>query len=211
VILLRSDVSERNGQPNGPTRPGLSISLLRLMGVLRDDLLQGRAVVVAPGEGGALGVALAALGARVERLHAVVEPAEEQVGERARAQGPLDALVYDAAPSFGAGGPDAVARTMEEAWALIREVALGALIESPDPGRIVLIGPPAGAGDYAEAARSALENLARTLSVEWARYAITVVMVAPGELVSESELAEVVSFLCSRGAEYFSGCRLDVG
>lgn len=181
------------------------------MGVLREDLLQGRAVVVAPGAADALAVALAALGARVERLDALLEPAEEQVGECARARGPLDALVYDAAQAFGAGGPDAVARTMEEAWLLIREVALGTLIESPDPGRIVLIGPPAAAGEYAEAARSALENLARTLSIEWARYAITVVMVAPGELVSEPELAELVSFLCSPGAEYFSGCRLDLG
>jgi NAD(P)-dependent dehydrogenase (short-subunit alcohol dehydrogenase family) len=181
------------------------------MGALREDLLQGRAVAVAPGTADAVSAALAALGARIEPVRLPVDQAEEQVGEWARARAPLDVLIYDAAPAFGAGGPDAVTRTLEDAWAVIREVALGSLIESSGPGRIVMIGPRAGAGDYAQAVRSALENLARTLSVEWARYAVTVVMVAPGESALGEELAEVVCFLCSRGAEYLSGCRLDLG
>lgn len=215
MILLVSDASE----PTPPARAenvalvgstGTSTSLWRLMGVLREDLLEGRAVALAPGVGDAVAVALVDLGARIEPVGLPADQAEEQVGEWARAHGPLDVLIYDAAPSFGAGGPDAVTRTMEDAWALIREVALGSLIESSDPGRVILIGPRAGAGDYAEAVRSALENLARTLSVEWARYAVTVVMVAPGESAGEEELAEVVCFLCSRGAEYLSGCRLDL-
>ena len=51
--------------------------------------------------------------------------------------------------------------------------------------------PAAGAGAYAKAARSALENLARTLSVEWARHDITIVMVAPGPGTGDQELTEL--------------------
>jgi hypothetical protein len=101
--------------------------------------------------------------------------------------------------------------TMQGVWVAVREVAVGALIESPSPGKIVLLGPPAGSGAHAEAACSALENLARTLSVEWARHGITTVMIAPGPDCPPGELAEVVAYLCSRGGDYFSGCRLEVG
>ncbi|MBV9807120.1 MAG: hypothetical protein JO286_08060, partial [Solirubrobacterales bacterium] len=47
-------------------------------------------------------------------------------------------------------------------------------------GKVLLIAPRSRAGSFAAAARAALENLARTLSVEWARYGATAVAVAPG-------------------------------
>ena len=67
------------------------------------------------------------------------------------------------------------------------------------------------AGALARAARAALENLARTLSVEWARYAVTVTMVAPGPGTSDEELAEVVCYLVSVAGDYVSGTRFDLG
>jgi NAD(P)-dependent dehydrogenase (short-subunit alcohol dehydrogenase family) len=180
------------------------------MTVLRGDLLQGRAVALARGVPDDVAGALAQLGARVELLGGQQEIPEERVGEWGRAHGPLDALVYDAAPSFVAGGHDGLLNTMQNAWEAIREVALGALIDSPRPAKIILLGPALGAGSHAGAAAAALENLARTLSVEWARHGITSVMVARGEQAAESALAELVCFLASVGGEYLSGCRLDV-
>jgi NAD(P)-dependent dehydrogenase (short-subunit alcohol dehydrogenase family) len=78
-------------------------------------------------------------------------------------------------------------------------------------GKIVMIAPRAGAGDFAEAAAAALENLARTLSVEWARHGITATALAPGAETTDAELAELVSFLVSPAGDYFSGCRFDLG
>lgn len=181
------------------------------MGVLREDLLQGRGVALGPGVSSAIAAALAELGARVEVLAELGDPGDDQVGEWARAHRPLDVLVYDASPSFRAPGAQALSAAMQDAWMAIREVAVGALIESPRPGKIVLLGPPAESGACARAASAALENLARTLSVEWARHGITTVMVAPGQGCGETELAQVICFLCSAAGDYFSGCRLDVG
>jgi len=181
------------------------------MGVLREELLDGRAVALAPMVPDGIGAALAALGARVEPMDGLVDGEDDEVGEWARAHGPLDALVYDAAASFGAGGLVAVQTTMQEAWRTIREVAVGALIDSPQPSKIVLLAPPPGAGTHADAVRSALENLARTLSVEWARHGVTAVAVGPGARTTDEELAELVSYLVSPAGEYFSGCLFELG
>lgn len=159
---------------------------------------------------GALGMTLREHGARVAWL----EPGdgfgaeEERVGEWARGAAPLDAFVFDARGSFGSGGATGVSAASELAWLLTREVAVGAMIESGRGGSVTLIGPPPHAGELAQAARAALENLARTLSVEWARFSITPVMLAPGANTGEAELAELVCFLCSRAGKYLSGCRL---
>ncbi len=180
------------------------------MTVLRGDLLQGRAVALAPGVPDDVAGALAQLGARVELLDGPEEILDEQAGEWARAHGPLDVVVYDAAPSFAAGGHDGLLNALQNAWQAIREVALGELIDSPRAAKVILLGPAPRAGPCAGAAAAALENLARTLSVEWARHGITSVMVARGEEVAEPALAELVCFLASVGGEYLSGCRLDL-
>ncbi len=172
------------------------------MTVLRDGLLEGRAVALGGAVGGAvgggaLGDALGRLGARVELMPALDGAVEEQVGEWARSRLPLGALVYVE------GGSD---EFLESAWAAVREVAVGALIPGGEGGKIVLVAP-AGAGVVA----AALENLARTLSVEWARFGVTAVAVAPGPGVGERELEEVVCYLVSVAGDYFSGCRFDLG
>src|ERR671934_252664 len=50
---------------------------------------------------------------------------------------------------------------------------------------------------YCEGGRAGLENLARTLSIEWARHAVTTVAIAPGASTSAGELAALVAYLAS--------------
>ncbi len=105
-----------------------------------------------------------------------------------------DALVVDEPPR-----PDLVAWS-GAVWERVRGLAA-------HPGaQLVLVAPPEG-----EAARAALENLARTLSIEWARFGIRTVCVAPGPSTPDAALADVVAYLLSPAGDYFSGCRLDVG
>jgi NAD(P)-dependent dehydrogenase (short-subunit alcohol dehydrogenase family) len=183
------------------------------MTVLREELLAGRAVALAGGVADAVRDALVGLGARVETVPSGDRLAadEERAGEWARAHAPLNALVYDAASTFLDGGATALAATIEQAWAAVREVANGALIPAGTPGKVLLLGPRPDAGPLAAAARAALENLARTLSVEWARYGLTAAMVAPGQTTTDQQLAELVCFLVSPAGEYLSGCRLELG
>jgi NAD(P)-dependent dehydrogenase (short-subunit alcohol dehydrogenase family) len=180
------------------------------MTALRDELLAGRAIALGGPVTDGLADALRQLGARVEMVAPVAAADDEAVGGWAREHGPLQAVVHDARPTFGGGGPEALTETLEQSWLVVREVAVGALIEASEPGKVVLIGPSREAGPHAEAAAAALENLVRTLSVEWARYSVTTVMVTPGPASSEADLAELVAFLCSPAGEYLSGCRLDV-
>jgi NAD(P)-dependent dehydrogenase (short-subunit alcohol dehydrogenase family) len=88
-------------------------------------------------------------------------------------------------------------------------VATGALIPA-GAGKIVLIGPPPDAGSFAPAARAGIENLARTLSVEWARYRVGTVAIAPGTRTAGAELGELVCFLVSPAGEHFSGCAFEL-
>jgi NAD(P)-dependent dehydrogenase (short-subunit alcohol dehydrogenase family) len=181
------------------------------MTLLRPELLEGHGIALAGPVGEGIASALRELGARVEALAGGEVPEDDQVGRWARERSPLRAVVYDAGTSFGGGGSQALTRTMHEAWLAVREVAVGALIEASEPGKVVLIGPIPDSGPHAEAAEAALENLARTLSVEWARYGVTTVMVARRPGLDESRLAELIAFLCSPAADYVSGSRLDVG
>jgi citronellol/citronellal dehydrogenase len=70
----------------------------------------------------------------------------------------------------------------------------------------VLVAPQPGAGEHATAVGAALENLARTLSVEWARFGVRTVAVLPADTTQGDELAELAAFLASPGGDYFSGC-----
>ncbi len=152
--------------------------------------------------------ALSGLGARVEELDAGLN--EERASSWAGAVGPLDALVYDAGPAFGGGRQDGLRECLERGWVAVRAVATGALIPA-GAGKVVLIGPRPDAGSYAGAARAAFENLARTLSVEWARYGVGTVAIALGARTTDAELAELVCFLVSPAGEYFTGCVFDLG
>lgn len=183
------------------------------MSVLREELLAGRAIALAAGVPEAVRRALAGLGARVEPIGDDEDLGEDEdrVGDWARARSPLDAVIYDAGAPFGDGGEEALVGALELAWVAVREVATGALIPADGPGKVLLIGPRPGAGPFAEATRAALENLARTLSVEWARYGLTAAMIAPGAGATDEQLAELVCFLVSEAGGYVSGCRLELG
>lgn len=167
------------------------------MTVFRSQLLHGRAVALA-GRCDSLGDVLAALGARVG-------PVDELLGTKG-----VDAIVFDAADAFGTGGPDGLRAATEAAWYAVREVATESLIPGEHGGKVVLIGPRPDAGQFAEAARSALENLARTLSIEWARHRVTATMIAPGPRTTDDQLAELVCYLISPGGDYLSGCRFSL-
>jgi NAD(P)-dependent dehydrogenase (short-subunit alcohol dehydrogenase family) len=181
------------------------------MTLLREGLLAGRSVALAGSVPGPVRDGLAGLGARVETVPADLPEEDDAVGSWARERAPLHAIVFDAGAAFGGGGSDALTGALERAWSAVHEVAAGALIEGGEPGKVVLVGPRPDAGPLAGAARAGLENLARTLSVEWARYQITAAMVAPGAETDDEPLAELVAFLCSSGGEYLSGCRLELG
>jgi NAD(P)-dependent dehydrogenase (short-subunit alcohol dehydrogenase family) len=181
------------------------------MELLRDTLLAERRIVLAGGDTEVLGDALRELGAAVEPLDVERLPGEdERVGDWARERGPLDALVYRADGAFGEGGQEGLDAALEQAWCAVREVAVGALIERA-PGKLLLIGPRPDAGPLAGAARAGLENLVRTLSVEWARHGVTTAMIAPGSGTTEEQLAAVACFVVSEGGDYLSGCRLELG
>ena len=89
---------------------------------------------------------------------------------------------------------------LDETWDAIRAHML-------PPGRtnglIVLIAPPRGDA-HREATRAGIENLARTLSIEWARYATRAVAILAGE--EPGAVAELVAVLASPAGAYYSGC-----
>ncbi|HEV2777355.1 MAG TPA: hypothetical protein VGV90_17330 [Solirubrobacteraceae bacterium] len=127
--------------------------------------------------------------------------------------GRVDVLVIDAAASFGAGGLDGLRAALDGAWAEVLAVAQRDwLVEGGGAagGKLVLVAPRADAGEHAGAAAAALENLARTVAVEWARFGVRAVAITPGPRTTDDKLAALVAFLASAGGEYFSGCRFDL-
>jgi NAD(P)-dependent dehydrogenase (short-subunit alcohol dehydrogenase family) len=168
--------------------------------------------------------------------------AGEAVERALDAAGGVDLLVLDCASMFGCasglggeegsapGGEDgrghahessaareALRACLDASWNVTSTVANRAFLSAEHGGRIVYIAPPADAGEHADAARAGLENLARTLSIEWARHAITVVAIAPGSVGPERsaadiarEVAALIAYLGSPAGAYFSGCLLDL-
>jgi NAD(P)-dependent dehydrogenase (short-subunit alcohol dehydrogenase family) len=178
------------------------------MRLLRDHLLDGQTVVLAGSVDADVAGALVELGARVERLAADLD--ETTGAQWAGAHAPLHALVYSAGGAFAEGGREGLNAALEHAWMATRAVATGAQIPGDAGGKIVLLTPAPDAGAYAEAARSGLENLARTLAVEWARYRITVTALAPGGRTTAGQLGTLLGYLLSPAGDYFSGCRFDL-
>jgi NAD(P)-dependent dehydrogenase (short-subunit alcohol dehydrogenase family) len=147
-----------------------------------------------------------------DEIDAAIAVALEAVGGRA------EAVVIDAdglfADSRAAG--EALRMCMLACWASVRSVARSSFIGEgarnggAEGGRIVLIAPRSDGRAHAAAATAGLENLARTLSIEWARYATTAVVLAPGADTPASEVAAVTAYLLSPAGAYFSGCVLDL-
>jgi NAD(P)-dependent dehydrogenase (short-subunit alcohol dehydrogenase family) len=187
--------------------------------VLRAGLLDGvRAVVATAPQAGDTAAALEArletLGARVARCELApdAEPdAEASAAAEALGQlGGADLLVVDGPGLYAAAGGEApLQASMQAGWELTRAVAAEAMVDG-EGGLVVLIAPPPAAGEHADAARAGLENLARTLSIEWARFGTRTVAVATGDATSPPELAELVAYLASPAGAYFSGCQLDL-
>jgi NAD(P)-dependent dehydrogenase (short-subunit alcohol dehydrogenase family) len=153
--------------------------------VLRPGVLTGVRMTVAGA--GELGSAVA------ERMRALGAAGGDQV----------DVLVWDGAAAFAsASGVEAVRAALDGAWLAIQPVA-------SHPMLILLLAPPP-ADAHAEAARAGLENLARTLSIEWARLGIRPVAIHPGVATPAEEVAELAAFLASPAGAYYSGCRFDL-
>jgi citronellol/citronellal dehydrogenase len=178
--------------------------------VLRNAVLEGLAVCVAGG-GDEAAVRCAALGAAVTRLDADLAD-EDAVASAVAALGRIDVLVCDAAPAFAAGGAGVAGlrAAVDGAWNAVRAVVNAAWADGTDGGKVILLAPPADAGPHATAAGAALENAARTLSVEWARLGVRVVALRPGA-DRATEAAELIAFLASPGGDYFSGCAFHLG
>lgn len=198
--------------------------------LLRSGVLDGVAIAIAgPGPesgagslGGAVGEACGAVGASTAVLAVARsdgEPLEEAAVDQAVESiltelGGVDALVVDAAALFEAAGSDTRAGLMgclDGAWRATRAVANGVYLARGTAGRVVYLAPSASAGAHAEATRAGLENLARTLSIEWSRNAITTVALAPGQDTTAGEVATLTAYLASPAGAYFSGCLLELG
>jgi NAD(P)-dependent dehydrogenase (short-subunit alcohol dehydrogenase family) len=209
-------------------------------GLLRPGLLEGVSLLVAgapPADGSrplagalasadslgsAVGEACTGLGARVQMCAPEVADetiVDQTVLDAVAEAGSLDLLVVDGAGLFAhglanGGGARAALRTcLDATWNVTRAVVNHAFLPaepSSPTARIVYLAPAPAAGAQADAARAGLENLGRTLSIEWARHGITLVTIAPGDGTAASEVAALTAYLASPAGAYFSGCLLDL-
>jgi NAD(P)-dependent dehydrogenase (short-subunit alcohol dehydrogenase family) len=177
--------------------------------LLRPHLLDGCVVALGGGGDALVSSPLTALGVTTRQLPRTLD--EEAL---AAAVDPLtDVLVHDLRPAFvGGGGDEALRATLDLAWVTVRAVANTAFIPDARGGKVTLIAPRPDDADVAAAGvRAAAENLARTLSIEWARHSIVTVALTPGAHTADAELVALAAYLASPAGDYFSGCRLALG
>jgi NAD(P)-dependent dehydrogenase (short-subunit alcohol dehydrogenase family) len=184
---------------------------------LRPGLLTGTPLIVASagGEPGELAAAAAdacrELGAEV--IGVAVDPGGDEPAVSVP-DGGQPVVVWDAAGAFDAAGEQAsvasVRAALDGAWLAARAVATAAMIPAARGGSTVLVAPRPGTPHH-EAVRAGLENLARTLGIEWSRFGIRTVTVLPGATTPAAEVAQIVAYLASRAGAYFSGCALTLG
>lgn len=165
------------------------------------------------------------------------------VDEILATHGRIDILVNNAGGQFLApaesitpkGFRTVIRLNVEGTWLVTHAVATKAMIPSGRGGRVlsVTLSPHNGMPGMAHsgAARAAVENLMRTLSVEWARFGIGLLAVAAGQfethtlmtkypqaivdriadtipagrLGTERELACLLAYLCSPAASFLTG------
>jgi NAD(P)-dependent dehydrogenase (short-subunit alcohol dehydrogenase family) len=208
--------------------------------LLRPSLLTGVAIVLAgahpparPGDhptpGDAIAELCTTLGARVLECNVKVDGDADEVGasvQRLLAESAgVELLAVDGGALFARAGEDGDVRQalrvcLAASWQITRAVAEHAFLAGGRGGRIVYVTPSAGARrsagvEHADAARAGLENLARTLSIEWARHGITAVAITPGAngadpFARAGEVAALTAYLASPAGAYFSGCLLDL-
>ena len=175
--------------------------------LFRPGVLGGVAVALAGPVRPAVAEVLGSLGAETRPLQVASD--EDSPAEAAG----IAALIVDAAAAFAAsddGDELAPLRAAADgAWIVTRAVANAAWIEPKQPGgKVVFIAPRPSDGTHGEATRAALENLARTLSIEWSRYGIRTTTITPADDWSDEQVAGLVAYLVSSGGDYFSGTRL---
>jgi citronellol/citronellal dehydrogenase len=189
-----------------------------VLDVLRPGVLDGLTICVV-GDGAPERERAAALGARVVTVDGDLAD-EDAVGLAVSALGAIDVLVIDAASAYAeaGGGMAGLRRAVDDGWNVVRAVlnaGWSAQAEAPDGedaspvpdgGKVVLLAPPGDAGEHANAVGAALENAARTLSVEWARFGVRITAIRPRAGAAEDERAELVAFLASPAGDYFTGC-----
>lgn len=192
--------------------------------LLRPDVLDGQVVAIAGRAGGAgraTAAACGALGAHVEQLgeegHRVDLLDETAVGDAlATIDAPedrLDTVVIDAVGLFGVAVQDGLTplrAATDATWVIARAAATRVMIDAGG-GKLVVLAPRPDAGPHAGAARAALENFARTLSIEWSRHAIRVTTIAPGARTGDGDVSALATYLASPAGDYFSGCVLSLG
>jgi citronellol/citronellal dehydrogenase len=172
-----------------------------------------------------------------------VEALVEGVMER---HGRIDVLVNNAGGQYLTPAEDITPKgfrtvirlNVEGTWLMTHAVATRAMIPDERGGRIVNVtlsphhGLPGMA--HSSAARAAVENLTRVLSIEWARFGIRLMAIAPGPMATETprtkypqpvvegvagtvplgrlgteeEFAWLVAYLASPAGDYFSGAVL---
>jgi citronellol/citronellal dehydrogenase len=172
---------------------------------------------------------------------------EDQVDEMVErvlaARGQVDLLVNNAGGQFLApaesitpkGFRTVIRLNVEGTWLVTHAVATKAMIPSGRGGKVfsVTLSPHNGMPGMAHsgAARAAVENLMRTLSVEWARFGIRLLALAAGQfetqtlltkypqaiveriehtiplgrMGTEQEFAWLVAYLASSAGDFFSG------
>ena len=209
----------------------------------------------------ALGARVVVCGRRREPLDETVELAEhgrvaahacdireedqvEALVDRVLADhGGIDLLVNNAGGQFLSPAEDITPKgfrtvirlNVEGTWLMTHAVATRAMIPGGRGGKVVNVtlsphhGLPGMA--HSSAARAAVENLTRVLSIEWARFGIRLVSVAPGPMATETmrtkypqavvdsaawtvplgrlgteeEFAWLVAYLASPAGDYLSG------
>jgi citronellol/citronellal dehydrogenase len=171
-----------------------------------------------------------------DQVEALVESACERHGR-------IDLLVNNAGGQYLAPAEDITPKgfrtvirlNVEGTWLMSHTVATRAMIPGGRGGKIVNVtlsphhGLPGMA--HSSAARAAVENLTRVLSIEWARFGIRLTAVAPGPMATETmrtkypqevvdsaawtvplgrlgteeEFAWLVAYLASPAGDYLSG------
>ena len=161
--------------------------------LLRPGLLEGTTVAVTDAAGGE---GPRALGATTPALDVAFPLDDDALAAAAAQLGGVDVLVCDGRPLFAdaGGGLAGLRAAADGCFAAARAVANAAFIPA-GRGKVVLLAPahPSTA--------AALENTARTLSIEWARHGIVIACVH--EPAASDAL---VAFLCSPAGDYYSGC-----
>jgi citronellol/citronellal dehydrogenase len=127
--------------------------------------------------------------------------------------GRVDLLVNNAGGQFMApaesitpkGFATVIRLNVEGTWLMTHAVATKAMIPSGRGGKVlsVTLSPHNGMPGMAHsgAARAAVENLMRTLSIEWARYGIRLLALAAGQFATQTLLTKYPAAIVERIAE----------